>query len=419
MMKFTFPWLAFVAAGCLTSCAQFGGGGNVAYPQAAAAAGGFALGIDLLLEDQCAVVRGKRVGLITNQTSRTRSGVPTRVALQRVLGKNFTTLYTPEHGLDGTEPAGLHVASRKDPLTGLVAYSLYGDTRKPSAAMLQGIDVLLFDLQDIGSRSYTYISTMALAMEAAAESGKQFIVLDRPNPLGGLRVQGPPLEGAWKSFVGQVPVPYVHGLTTGELARMIAGRGWIKSSPHLMVVPMRGWSRGMTWTDTGLHWIATSPNIPGPNSPFYYAATGVLGGLNGVDIGIGTGGPFEYAGGKGINPQEFSASMNRLGLPGVRFAPYTSTRKPGFAGVQIMLDPHGNTDLLALDVILTAEIIKRTGGAPLRATSGDTLNLFHKVYGSSSLWRDLQSRRSAGQIIASWQSANARFLSARQPYLLY
>jgi uncharacterized protein YbbC (DUF1343 family) len=417
-MKFCLSLLTIGLTSLLTSC-QIGGGGAANYPQPQAQTGSFALGIDRLGEDGYAVLRGKRVGLITNHTSRTRNGTPSRVALQRGIGRSLTALYTPEHGLDGKEPAGNHVASRRDSLTGLPAYSLYGATRKPSAAMLSSIDVLLFDLQDIGSRSYTYISTMALAMEAAAENGKQFIVLDRPNPMGGQRVQGPPLEASWKSFVGQIPVPYVHGMTAGELARMINGQGWIKRSPSLMVVPMRGWNRGMTWTDTGLRWVATSPNIPGPNSPFYYAATGVLGGLDGVDIGIGTSRPFEYAGGKGINPNEFAASMNQMRLPGVRFAPYTSSRKPGFAGVQIMIDPHGTTDLLALDIILTSEIVKRTGGAPLRATRGDTLNLFHKVYGSSSLWRDLNNRRAPGQIIAGWQVSINRFLSARQGYLLY
>jgi uncharacterized protein YbbC (DUF1343 family) len=368
-----------------------------------------------LIEDRFAILRGKRVGLITNHTSLTRNGVQTRVALQRGIGSALTTLYTPEHGLDGRELAGLHVGSRRDSVTGLVAYSLYGNTRKPTAQMLAGIDVLLFDLQDIGSRSYTYISTMALAMEAAAENRKEFIVLDRPNPLGGLRVQGPPLESSWKSFVGQIPVPYIHGMTAGELARMINGQGWIKSRPRLMVVPMRGWQRQMAWTDTGLRWMATSPNIPSSTSPFYYAATGILGGLDGVDIGIGTGRPFEFAGGKGIHPGQFAADMNRIGIPGAHFLPYNSAKKPGFGGVQIALNPH----LLALDVLLTSEVIRRTGGTPLSATHGDAVNLFHKVYGSDSLWRDLNRRRPVGQIIAGWQSSNVRFLSARQGYLLY
>ncbi|MES2707645.1 MAG: DUF1343 domain-containing protein [Verrucomicrobiota bacterium] len=381
--------------------------------------GPFALGIDTLAESGFAAVRGKRVGLILNQTSVSRNGTPSRVILQRALGRNFTSLYTPEHGLDGREKAGIHVSSRRDPLTGLPAYSLYGDTRKPAPRMLADIDVLLFDLQDIGSRSYTYISTMALAMEACAEQGKEFIVLDRPNPLGGLRVQGPPLDPRWKSFVGQIPVPYVHGMTAGELARMINARGWIKARPRLSVIPLRGWQRGMAWTDTGLRWVATSPNIPGPLSPFYYAVSGILGGLDGVDIGIGTPRPFEYAGGKGINPHEFSSALTARGIPGVRFAPYFSARKPGFAGAQLTIDPHGATDLMALAVILASEVCRRTGNAPVRATRGDTRTLFHKVYGSDTLFNALASGRPVGSLIASWQPSLQAFRANRQPFLMY
>ena len=413
----SFLRLATAASGAalLPSCVSSGGGG-MALP---GTGGAFALGIDNLAQSGFAAVRGKRVGLILNQTSAAGNGTPSRVVLQRALGRNFTSLYTPEHGLDGKEKAGIHVTSRRDPITGLPAYSLYGETRKPTPAMLANIDVMLFDLQDIGSRSYTYISTMAVAMEACAEQGKEFMVLDRPNPLGGVRVSGPPLEPQWKSFVGQIPVPYVHGMTAGELANMINAYGWIKARPRLTVIPMRGWQRSMVWRDTGLRWIATSPNIPGPESPFYYAATGILGGLNGVDIGIGTNRPFEYAGGPRINPDEFAATLNSHHMPGVRFRPYHSERKPGFAGVQILIDPHGNTDLLALAVLLASEVCRRTGNSPLRATTGDTRTLFHKVYGSDSLFRDLSSGRPVGSIIASWQPSLTGFRSARQRFLMY
>lgn len=377
------------------------------------------LGIDRLAASGFAGLRGKRVGLILNQTSVAGGGTPSRVILRRALGRQFTALYTPEHGLDGREVAGRQVSSRRDPLTGLPAYSLYGDTRKPTPEMLAGVDVLLFDLQDIGSRSYTYLSTMALAMEACAEQGKAFMVLDRPNPLGGLRVSGPPLAPQWKSFVGQFPVPYVHGLTAGELARMIAARGWIKASPELAVVPLAGWSRSMVWGDTGLRWIPTSPNIPRSESPFYYAATGILGGLDGVDIGIGSGRPFEYAGGRGLDGRELADSLERRRLPGVRFRPYQSVVKPGFGGAQLQIDPHGGTDLLGLAVLLAAEVCRRTGGAPLRATRGDTRNLFHKVYGSDSLFGDLQQGRPVGSIVASWQSSLGVFRRERQGHLLY
>jgi uncharacterized protein YbbC (DUF1343 family) len=405
------------SASLLASCA-----GPAPEPSSAPrpmASGPFALGIDVLREHDFNLLRGKRVGLITNQTSVDSRGTPTRVVLKRALGPAFTTLFTPEHGLDGREPAGYHVGSRRDPLTGLIAYSLYGDTRKPTPAMLSNVDAVCFDLQDIGSRSYTYISTMAVAMEACGQAGKQFVVLDRPNPVGGLKVQGPPREDRWKSFVGQIPVPYLHGMTAGELARMGNARGWWAARPHLTVVPMRGWQRSMTWRDTGLRWIPTSPNIPNVDSPFYYAATGILGGLDGVDIGIGTARPFEYAGGKGINPNEFASSLSRMGIPGVRFSPYVSARKPGFAGAALSIDPHGSTDLIALAVVLTCEMVRRTAGAPLRASRGDTVTLFNKVWGSDSLWRDLHSGRRPGQIIAGFQGYARSFEGMRQGYLLY
>lgn len=400
-------------------CASCAGPG--AAPQAiqSASGGPFAPGIDVLAENNFSLLRGKRVGLITNQTSANSGGTPTRVVLKRALGPSFTTLYTPEHGLDGREPAGYKVSSRRDPVTGLVAHSLYGSTRKPTPEMLANVDVVCFDLQDIGSRSYTYISTMALAMEACGQAGKEFVVFDRPNPLGGLRVQGPPLDPRWKSFVGQIPVPYLHGMTAGELARMGNARGWWAARPALSVVPMRGWQRGMTWRDTGLRWIPTSPNIPHQESPLYYAATGILGGLDGVDIGIGTGRPFEFAGGRAINPNEFAASMSRMAIPGVRFSPYVSSRKPGFAGVGLSIDPRGSTDIAALAVVLTSEIVRRTDGAPLRASRGDTVTLFNKVYGSDSLWRDLNTRRPAGPIIAAFQDYARGFAGSRQEFLLY
>ena len=203
------------------------------------------LGIDVLAEHDYSLLKGRRVGLITNQTGINSTGTKTRLLLKRHC--NLVALYTPEHGLDGTEKAGHYVKSRRDRLTGVMAYSLYGPTRKPTPAMLRGIDVLVFDLQDIGCRSYTYISTMGRCMEAAGENKIPFVVLDRPNPVGGLRIEGPSVEPRWRSFVSEFPIPYVHGLTVGELARMVNGRQWISTPCDLTVVQMHGWHRGMTW----------------------------------------------------------------------------------------------------------------------------------------------------------------------------
>lgn len=374
------------------------------------------LGIDVLASNNYNILRGKRVGLITNHTSYTSGGEMTRVAMKRALGSGLTTLYAPEHGIFGNETAGKRIADRRDPVTGLKVFSLHGDYRKPQPWMLKDIDVLVFDVQDIGCRSYTYISTMAVSMEAAAENGKEFVVLDRPNPLGGNRVEGPPLTSTWKSFVGQVPVPYVHGLTVGELSMMISGNRWIKGVPKLVVVKMQGWNRQMVWQDTGLRWHATSPNIPYATSPAYYVATGILGSAASADVGIPGPNPFGYAGASGANPQAMHAYCQRLNAPGVSFSPYS---KGGFGGVKLDINPRAPADLTALDLLMTAELNRLSGGKVLGRMKGDQLNLFHKVCGSNSVYTQLRRGVPASSIVAGWQSYNASFRSSRQRYLMY
>ena len=372
------------------------------------------LGIDVLAADRYELLRGRRVGLITNQTSMTSGGVPTRVAMRRG-GVNLVALYAPEHGIDGIVIAGRHFSTIRDSMTGLTVFSLYGDTRKPTPSMLAPIDVLVFDLQDIGCRSYTYISTMLVSMEACAEQGKEFVVLDRPNPLGGWRIEGPPLDPRWKSFVGQMPTPYVHGMTAGELAMMACGEHWVRA-PHLHVVKMEGWTRGMVWESTGLPWHRTSPNIPHASSPAYYVATGILGGASGVEIGIGTENPFGYAGASGVNAAAFTESCRRAGFSGVDFTPF---QKGGMSGARLRLDSSSQANLTELDVYMLAELNHYTHGATINRMHGDQLSLFNKVYGSDSLRRDLQRGVSPQAIAASWRGYDENFRGRRQRYLLY
>ncbi len=377
------------------------------------------LGIDVLESQGYQLLAGRRVGLITNHTSYNSRGQQTRVALQRAPQVNLVALYAPEHGIDGNVKAGDHIPTRRDRVTGLTVHSLYGVTRKPSPAQLAGIDMMVFDLQDIGVRSYTYISTMARAMEACGERGIPFVVLDRPNPLGGHGVYGPPLERRWKSFVGELPVPYVHGMTVGELAMMTAGKRWIGRRPQLHVVRMRGWTRNMLWDNTGIRWRPTSPNIPKAISPFYYAMTGMLGGMTPVDIGIGTRNPFEYAAAQGVDPNEFSTAMSRYGFPGTRFSPYSSSTRPGRNGSRIHFNPRGGADPVAIDIACIFELHRRTPGGLLSRMSSSARSLFNKVYGSDRLEQALRRGEDPRRLIASWQSANNRFLQQRQPYLLY
>lgn len=399
-------------AAFLTGCQTIPG------PQAqpSAAGGPFMLGIDVLASRNFDLLRGKRVGLITNHTAYTSRGELTRVAMKRGLGGGLVALYGPEHGIDGTVGAGKHISTRRDSVTGLTVHSLYGPTRKPTPQMLAPIDVLVFDVQDIGCRSYTYISTMIVAMEAAAEQGKMFVVLDRPNPMGGWRVEGPPVEPRWKSFVSQIPVPYVHGMTAGELAMMASAHGWVSRAPRLNVVKMQGWSRNMVWQDTGLRWHATSPNIPHATSPLYYVATGILGGGAAMDIGIGTENPFGYAGASGVNPQAMHAACHRFGMSGVSFTPYS---KGGFGGVKLGIDPRAPADLTALDVLMLGELNQLSGGRVLGRMGGDKLNLFNKVYGSESLYHNLRRGVPASRIVAGWSGYTNSFRSSRQRHLLY
>jgi len=283
------------------------------------------VGADVLIEERLALVKGKRVGLITNQTGRLASG---KFLVDTLLEKGVAVvaLFGPEHGIRGDAEAGRHVADTVDMRTGIPLYSLYGKVKKPTSAMLKGVDVLVYDIQDVGARFYTYISTMTLAMEAAAEMGLPFIVLDRPNPLGGVRVEGPVLEDSLKSFVGMLPIPIVYGLTCGELASMINVEGWLANGvqANLIVVEMIGWRRSMSWEETGLSWIPPSPNIPAASTATVYPATCFIEATN-VSEGRGTARPFHLVGAPFVDAERFAVSLNSLALPGVLFSPASFT----------------------------------------------------------------------------------------------
>ncbi len=370
------------------------------------------LGIDVLAEHHFDLLRGKRVGLVTNQTGVNKNGVLTRLILKKNV--NLVALYTPEHGLDGVEKAGVNVRSRRDRLTGLTAYSLYGDTRKPTPQMLAGIDVLVFDMQDIGCRSYTYISTMAKCLQACAEQHKEFVILDRPNPLGGERIEGMPLDPQWVSFVGQLPVPYVHGMTMGELAVMANEKGWMGPlKANLKVVRMRGWSRDMVWSNTGLAWVKPSPNIPNALSPFYYVVTGVVSELgDGIDIGIGSSSAFEFFTAPWLKREAYPYLAKKCN--GIGVYPY-STRCG--KGVRFKINPRSG-NLSASSLYLLAFSYRQTHGAIFTRAPHEKLNLFYKVYGTSKIREEL-AHHSPSQIIASWTPFLNRFRAERRAFLLY
>ena len=370
------------------------------------------LGIDVLQKNNFDLLRGKRVGLVTNQTGVNSAGEKTRLILRKNV--NLVALYTPEHGLDGTEKAGVEIHSRKDPLTGLTAYSLYGDTRKPTPQMLAEIDVLVYDMQDIGCRSYTYISTMGKCLQACAEQGKEFVVLDRPNPLGGNRVEGMGIDPKWISFVGQFPIPYLHGLTVGELSLMANAKGWMGSKANLQVVKMHGWSRAMTWPMTGLRWVPTSPNIPLQMSPNYYVITGIVGGLaDGLDLGLFSPKAFQILGAHWIKPELLT--YLRAKCPGIGVESCETASGPGVA---FHANPEGGGDLCAAALYTLAASNRLSHGGVFSKANGEMMNLFYKVYGSDTIRHDLANKKPE-QSIASWQPNLAHFRAERQPFLLY
>lgn len=278
------------------------------------------VGIDCLMEEQYSpLLSGKKIGLITNHTainSQLQSTIEVLKAHQSTKGYQLVALFAPEHGIDGSIQAAQEIRTDNSD-NSLPIYSLYGETLRPTDDMLKGINLLIFDIQDIGTRSYTYISTMFYAMEEAAKRKIPFMVLDRPNPINGITVDGPMLEEKWRSITGYINVPYCHGMTIGELAQYFNGE--YKIGCQLKVIPMRNWRREMTFAETGLHWIPTSPYVPEATTPFFYPITGVIGEFKFVNIGIGYTLPFKVIGAPWIAGKQLAEQLNAQKFPGVYF----------------------------------------------------------------------------------------------------
>lgn len=385
-------------------------------------------GIDVLADEGFAVLKGKRVGLITNPTGMSSRFVSTADLLASAPSVKLVALYAPEHGVRGDVTAGGKVDAYTDPATGVPVHSLYGRTRKPTPEMLKGVEVLVYDIQDIGSRSYTFINTMAYAMEAAAEQGIDFVVLDRPNPLGGVRVEGNILDTAFRSFVGQYPIPYVYGMTCGEFAAMLNGEGWLAGGRQcrLTVVPMRNWKRSMLWKETGLPWVPTSPHVPDAPDALYYSSTGIIGELETVNIGVGYTMPFQLAGAEWIDGTALAAELNSRGLRGVRFRPlfykpyYGKQQGKLLQGVQLHLTDPAAVDLTALNIhILEALIRLHPDRNPFVLADSSRLAMFDKVMGTDTVRKRLTAGERAERIMAGWGAERSAFMKAREKYLRY
>ena len=327
-------------------------------------------------------------------------------------------IYAPEHGFRGDQNAGASVASYVDRATQLPVYSLYGASRHPSAAMLEGVDVLLFDIQDVGSRAYTYISTMAYAMQSARTYGKDFWVLDRPNPTGGAIVEGPVLEPAYESFIGLYPIPMRHGMTIGELAMLFNDR--FRIGARLRVVRMNGWHRSMIWPDTGLQWVPTSPNIPNWQTTIAYVGTGLLDSA-GINNGSGYTLPFFLAGTAGIDGAKLAARLNSRDLPGVWFRPAAWTPYVGFwadrelTGVELVIfDPRR-----FYAVRSAVEIAVAIRDLFPHAIEIESISGLDRDWGTDAFRQGLLAGMAAEEILAQWSAATAQFEAMRRTYLLY
>ncbi len=381
-------------------------------------------GAEVLLGDSLHLVQGRRVGLLTNHTGVVEAGpdslVSTVILLHERPDVELVALYGPEHGLTGAAAPGEQIASGRHAETGLPVYSLYGETHRPLPHMLEGVEVLLFDMQDIGARYFTYVSTMALAMEAAGEAGIPFVVLDRPNPIDGAHVQGNVLDPAFSTFVGMYAVPMRHGMTAGELARLYVGEFDIEVELH--VVPMEGWDRAMLFGDTGLPWTPPSPNMPSVESALHYPGTCLFEGTN-LSVGRGTDVPFQQIGAPWLDGEALAARMNGRGLPGVRFEAVTFTPEdPGDAkfdgetvrGVRLSVTDPAVYDPTRTAVALLVES-RRAAGERWRWHEAH----FDRLAGTDRLRVGIEADGSVEELTAGWHADVATFLEQREPFLLY
>jgi uncharacterized protein YbbC (DUF1343 family) len=384
-------------------------------------------GIEVLKSTNFKSLEGKRVGLITNPTGVDNNMRSTADILFEAPNVRLVALYGPEHGIRGDAHAGDEVGDQKDPKTGLPLYSLYGKSRKATPDMLKDIDVLVYDIQDNGSRSYTYISTMGLAMEAAAENNIEFMVLDRPNPLGG-KIEGCLVEDGFISFVSQYKIPYLYGMTCGELARYLNGEKMISKPCKLTVIKMEGWKRNMSYEQTGLQWIPPSPHIPHPYSSHFYAMTGILGELYYVSIGVGYTTPFQIFAAEWIDAEKFADNMNALKIPGVIFRPihikpfYSTSAGVQIHGVQIHVTdyiaaPLTDIQFYAMQVLYEMYPQKAIFGDA--AGTGDRFRMFDQVCGSDYIRLKFSERYKFDDIKAYWYKDVENFREKIQQYLLY
>jgi uncharacterized protein YbbC (DUF1343 family) len=390
-------------------------------------------GIEVLRDRGFKELEGKRVGLVTNPSgvdSHLNSTIDILYAAPEV---NLVALYGPEHGVRGDAYAGDKVSDSRDSKTGLPVFSLYGATRKPTPEMLEGIDVMVYDIQDVGVRSYTYISTLGLVMEACSAKGIKVMVLDRPNPLGGNKIEGCYVEPAYHSFVSQYKIPYVYGLTVGELAMLINEEGLNRGQKgnqepakcKLTVIQMEGWTRDMLYEDTGLPWVLPSPNIPFKDTPMYYAAAGLCGELYGyLNIGIGYTLPFQVFGNTWIDPNKLKEKLDSYNIPGVSFRtiwfkPFSgSLAKQLVKGVQYFFTDYENAHITETQFYVMQAVTELyPDKKAFEIVSG--VGLLDKVCGTDYVKKEFSKRYKVADIQQYWRKDEESFRVLSQKYHLY
>ena len=387
------------------------------------------LGIDMLEQSGFREIANKRVGLLTHPAGVNRDGVSTIDVLRRSPKVNLVALFGPEHGIYGNEKANQPIGNQIDPRTKLPVYSLYGIYRKPTPQMLQGLDALVIDLQDIGSRSYTYVSCMRYAMEACFENGVEVVILDRPNPLGGLKVDGPMLDKEWRSYVGAFNVPYVHGLTIAELAQIakqVPGTMNVsekaRRSGKLTIVKMKGWRRDMLWPQTGLKWIPTSPYIPDISAVLGYAITGLGTQVGEFSHGIGTPYPFRLLKYRGKSADELEQFFNRQRIPGLSFTKLSTRTVKGqpTTGVYIEVTDWDKLRPTELSFFMMQLVARWSSYNPFKTAKNS--DLFNKHVGSTVWWNEIQKHGANALVrkfVNEWSIQAQEFQRKHKKFHLY
>ncbi len=385
-------------------------------------------GIEVLRDSGFKALQGKRVGLITNPSGVDNKLKSTIDILHEAPGVDLVALYSPEHGVRGDVHAGDHVSDYVDPATGVKVYSIYGKNLRPSREMLDDVDVLLYDIQDNGCRSYTFISSMGVAMDACAEYGKQFMVLDRPNPVGGNKVEGCLVEDSCVSFVSKFPIPYLYGLTPGELANYLNDEGLLPSGRKvdLSVIPMEGWTRDMRFAETGMPWVLPSPHIPNPEAALLYPASGILGELNYMNIGVGYTLPFKLFGASWVDAETLSRRLNALDIPGVMFRPihikpfYGFGKGENLQGVEFYITDRDKAPITLIQFYVMQELADMYPDHKAMETADPSrYSMFDKVTGSKEIRRRFAKNHKVADILDYWNKDNESFASKSAKYHLY